>query len=413
MATSEVGVANQEIETDDTIYCRFSETNTAFNALSRDLGEDWGQRFAPRRLALVSEGKAGPKSPLDPPDDALFHYAFSEGFDRMNVLTASWGSGKGNRGALRWEPPDELPEEVLATRSNDPLKLAREVKRVARICGAFASGVAELDPRWVYSEVQRNHSSCAPSVRQPIHLVQSGEPHETDEGLYLPTTLRYVVAIAVPMDREMIATAPSLLSEAATSLGYSDAARATLSVAAYIRALGYRAIPSLNGTALSIPIAVQAGLGECARNGLLVTPKHGPCVRLCKVFTDMPLVVDAPLEFGVRSYCRTCSECARNCPAQAVSHGPQEWEGHNECNNGGVLKWHVDAKKCLRFWIASGTSCSVCIASCPFTLGKTWWLGLPQRIVRRTAALNRPIQRLDRRLSERKRVASTGFLDRF
>ena len=404
-------MAKQGIETDDRTYGRFSETNTAFNALSRDLGENWGSRFASQRLSLVAAGKAGPKAPLDPPDDALFQYALSEGLDRMNVLTASWGSGKSNLGALRWEPPHRLFDEIVARRSDDPPKLTREVRRVARLCGASATGVAKLDPRWIYSEIQRNHSSCEPSVRQPIQVVESGEPHETEDGLILPTTLRYVVVMAVPMDREMIATAPSLLSEAATSLGYSDAARASLSVAAYIRALGYRAIPSLNGTALSIPIAVQAGLGECARNGLLVTPEHGPCIRLSKVFTDIPLLVDGPLDLGIRSYCQTCGECARNCPSQAISHGAEAWEGHNECNNSGTLKWHVDAKRCLRFWIASGTSCSVCIASCPFTLGAKWWFGLPQRIVRRTAALNRPIQGLDRCFAERKRVASAGFLD--
>jgi len=34
---------------------------------------------------------------------------------------------------------------------------------------------------------------------------------------------------------------------------------------------------------------VDAGLGELGRNGLLVTPEFGSRVRLCKVFTELPL----------------------------------------------------------------------------------------------------------------------------
>ena len=43
------------------------------------------------------------------------------------------------------------------------------------------------------------------------------------------------------------------------------------SLAHYIRSLGYKAIPSGNDTALSIPNAVEAGLGELGRHGLLIT----------------------------------------------------------------------------------------------------------------------------------------------
>ena len=141
---------------DPKIPRRFSESNTAFNALSRDLGVNWQERFGPKRLALVAQGKASPKETLDHPQDALFLYAFSEGFDRVNVLTANWGSGKSNRGGLLWEPPLDLPAEALAHRCQDPAILTREATRVALLCGAVAVGVTELDPRWIYSEVQRN-----------------------------------------------------------------------------------------------------------------------------------------------------------------------------------------------------------------------------------------------------------------
>ena len=55
----------------------------------------------------------------------------------------------------------------------------------------------------------------------------------------------------------------------------------------------------------SIPIAIDAGLGELGRNGLLVTPKYGPRVRLAKILTNMPLVPDSPIRFGVTEFWKT------------------------------------------------------------------------------------------------------------
>ena len=49
---------------------------------------------------------------------------------------------------------------------------------------------------------------------------------------------------------------------------------------------------------ITIPMAVDAGLGELGRNGLLLTEKYGPRVRLCKVFTDLPLEPDEPIDLG-------------------------------------------------------------------------------------------------------------------
>ena len=53
----------------------------------------------------------------------------------------------------------------------------------------------------------------------------------------------------------------------------------TACLAEFIRNLGYSAIPIGNDTALSIPLAIDVGLGEPRGNGLLVTPEHGSCIR--------------------------------------------------------------------------------------------------------------------------------------
>jgi hypothetical protein len=77
-------------------------------------------------------------------------------------------------------------------------------------------------------------------------------------------------------------------------------------LACFIRGLGYQAIPCGNDTALSVPLAMAAGLGESSRMGLLITPKFGSRVRICKLFTDLPLESDDYRPFWVHQFCQTC-----------------------------------------------------------------------------------------------------------
>ena len=103
--------------------------------------------------------------------------------------------------------------------------------------------------------------------------------------------------MAVEMDYENLRRSPA--NCAATDLVYSDMAIVSSSLAEFIRELGYKAMPLGNEMALSIPMAVDAGLGELGRNGLLITEKFGPRVRICKVITSLPLVPDKPVDLGV------------------------------------------------------------------------------------------------------------------
>ena len=124
------------------------------------------------------------------------------------------------------------------------------------------------------------------------------------------------------MDYTLMRTAPAYGESAATGRGYSTMAYMASSVAHFIRDLGYEAIPSGNDTALSIPMAVDAGLGELGRHGLLIAPRFGPRVRISKVLTNLPLVADKPIEIGVREMCAVCGKCARVCPGPSVLTNP-------------------------------------------------------------------------------------------
>ncbi len=230
-----------------------------------------------------------------------------------------------------------------------------ELKRAGQFLGADAIGICDYDERWVYTH---NYS------RQTLQA----------KAMDLPTDLSHVVVIVNEMDHATIQTVPSALSGAATGQGYSRDIIAVLSITQYIRNLGYRAVASLNDTALSIPLAVQAGLGQYGRHGLLITPQFGPRVRIAKIFTDLPLLADAPIDFGVTETCNICRRCSAGCPVKAIPLDAPSFETHDGISHlKGVKKWTINAKQCFKFWANQGTDCSICIRVCPYNKDFSKW----------------------------------------
>jgi len=135
----------------------------------------------------------------------------------------------------------------------------------------------------------------------------------------------------------------------------------------FVRGLGYHAVPCGNDTAISVPIAIQAGLGHVGRHGRLITWDRGPLVRICKVLTDLPLPTSPEAPRGIIEFCEACKKCAKHCLSKAIPHGPRTWEGHGDSNNPGVYKWYCDAVKCLDYWDEAGNGCNNCFRVCSFT----------------------------------------------
>ncbi|MCK5606357.1 reductive dehalogenase [Candidatus Pacearchaeota archaeon] len=221
-----------------------------------------------------------------------------------------------------------------------------KLKKAAKFYGASLVGITELDRRWLFV----NKRNLTP--------------------FKLPNEAKYVIVMAFKMNERSIEASPTCLAAAATGIGYSMMAFTASCLAEFIRNLGYIAIPAGNDIALSIPLAIDAGLGQLGRNGLLITSEYGPRVRLCKIFTNLPLVPDIPLNFGVNDFCKQCKLCAEACEVGAISmENNPRFQPTCKSNNPGVLKWYVDSEKCYEFWCDNGTDCSTCIAVCPYNKG--------------------------------------------
>jgi reductive dehalogenase len=243
---------------------------------------------------------------------------------------------------------------------DDPDAMAAEIKRVAKLFGAGIVGIAPFDQRWTYA-------TRADS--------KTFEARETG----LPGGMTSVIVLGHEMDIDMVATYPSAIAGAATGNAYSEEVSTVTRLSQYIRNLGWQAAGSMNDTALVIPYALQAGLGEYARNQLVITPEFGPRVRFSKIFTDLPLAHDGPRMLGVRSFCDICTRCINACPVKALPSGSPTEKQPNRSAIRGVVKWTSDAEKCFSFWTDLRSDCAICLRVCPWNRDFGKW---PNRVWR-------------------------------
>lgn len=228
------------------------------------------------------------------------------------------------------------------------------VRKAATMFGAGDVGIADIDERWIYSK-------------------EFNRKDGTSTELKLPEGLKHAIMLIMPMDYELGKTFPAAVSGTTTGLGYASSLNCANSLAQFIVNLGYKAVASLNDTAQSIPMAIQAGLGEYGRHGLLISRKYGPNVRIAKVLTDLPLITDAPIEFGVKQFCEECRKCTDACPAKAIANSAPQNEAPNFSSHGEITKWTVNAEKCFKFWVNSNSDCAICIRVCPYNKDYSKW----------------------------------------
>ncbi|MCI5095343.1 MAG: 4Fe-4S dicluster domain-containing protein [Rhodobacteraceae bacterium] len=287
--------------------------------------------------------------------------------DIVSNRRASEGLREGFQAPI--QPDTPVAKDALEI--DDPAKMTAEVKRIAAFFGADLCGVTDLDERWLYTARvdTRDFSEAA---------------HDLPEGM------TSVIVLGHEMEQDLVATYPSALAGAATGREYSHEASIVMQLAAYIRNLGYEAVPSMNDTGLVIPYALKAGLGEYARNQMVIAPEFGPRLRFSKIFTNLPLSHDTPKPLGVRAFCDICTKCADACPVKALPYGPPSTDTSNVSAIRGVKKWTSDAEKCFSFWAKMASDCAICMRVCPFNRDYTrlrdrLWLKLALSPLRKLA----------------------------
>ena len=269
--------------------------------------------------------------------------------------------------AVRTHVDGELAPQIV---ERSPETWTSAIKRLALSFGAVDTGVTELRPYHIYTNVGRGTGSY-------------GEAIDLDH--------RWAFAFSVEMDHGRVAHAPAAPVVEESARQYVEGAKIALVVAGWIRRLGYAARAHIDGNYRVIAplVARDAGLGEIGRMGLLMTPSLGPRVRLGVVTTDMPLVADEPGDdVSVLDFCTVCQKCATNCPVGAIPTGDRS-------SVDGGLRWAIDSESCYRYWNLVGTDCATCMRVCPYSHPNSLAHNLVRSCIRRSASARRLMLWLD------------------
>jgi reductive dehalogenase len=320
---------------------------------------DLEKRDAKRR------GKGGPlgiagtiDKPLEEPNVAALFAAFSipQQLGSKRIVEPAAGTLFGGRSVPL------SPEEAT-----------KRVKGFALHLGADLVGIAEVNPLWVYSK------------RGEIF----GDNWE-DWGTAIEVAHRYAVVFAMEMSREMVWAAPHTPGVLESGTVYARGAFIASLLASFIANLGYPATANhlRHYDVLLVPLAVDAGLGELGRLGYLITKEFGPRIRLGCVTTDLPLVPDRPVDFGIQHFCSVCQKCATCCPSKSIPFGaPREVNG--------TMRWKLDADTCFGYWGVVGTDCTLCMRVCPWSHPRTLSHRLITELAVRTGIARRAFSAAD------------------
>jgi epoxyqueuosine reductase len=208
-------------------------------------------------------------------------------------------------------------------------ELIDEIRALAKRNGASSIGFTKVSPKWVFQKKA--------------------------------IAFDHAIVFAMEMDKERMDTAPSVSCMKTVMETYRDQGRLANKIAAWLRKRGFGAHAGhpLMGLALYPPMAQAAGLGWMGLNGIIITPEHGPRVRLAAVFTS---IENLPFNEGndhtwVESFCDSCRMCIKQCPPQALF-------GEPVLHDNGRLTY-IENKLCFPYF-SENYGCSVCVRVCPF-----------------------------------------------
>lgn len=263
-------------------------------------------------------------------------------------------------------------DEVAANHApipDNPEALSRHIKRLGYFLRADMIGICELPQYAVYSHNRK------------------GEPIELNH--------KYAISILIDQDYETMlgSTGYDGISGSQSFMSYSVSSFIAVLMAQYIRKLGYavRAHPRSNYQVALPPLLLLSGLGEISRMGdAIVNPFLGARFKAAAVTTDLPLVPDKPIDFGLQEFCRQCGKCSEHCPSKAITNG-------DKTIYNGYETWKLDVDRCTKFRVTNqkGSSCGSCIKVCPWNKPRGWIHDAVRWMVAKAPALDGLIVKMD------------------
>ena len=222
----------------------------------------------------------------------------------------------------------------------------KAIKSLSYFLGSEMTGICEI-PRYAWYSHRKNGTEIKPYNKYAIvMLIDQG--YETMEG----------------------ASGDDYISGAQSMRAYMRGAEIAGIMGELFRSLGYHARSQTNADSevLHVPLTLLAGLGELSRIGeVILNPFIGPRLKTVVLTTDLPLIPDQPMDFGLQYFCSNCLKCARECPCDAISWG-------DKVMFNGYEMWKPDVERCTRYRLTNpkGLACGRCMKTCPLNKVVTW-----------------------------------------
>lgn len=265
------------------------------------------------------------------------------------------------------------PEGGVARPDIDSSRATQIIKNYARHLGADLVGVCKVDPNWIYSH------------KGEIHM-----DNWEEWGQEIKADLPYALVFATEMDYNLVMGAPHTPAIVESTKCYSKGAYISTVLARCFTHMGFRGTAQHAGhyDALLVPMAIDAGLGQLGRQGYLIADEYGCRVRLFAVLTDMPLVPDSPVDFGVEEFCSACLKCAESCPSKSIPLGPKSVVK-------GTSRWMLNNETCHDYWGKVGTDCCICMSICPYSRPNRSIHKLAKWMIKRSSLASKALPHLD------------------
>ena len=253
--------------------------------------------------------------------------------------------------------------ESIALSSGNAEENTKALKALSHYMGSAITGVCEVPDYAWYSHDKRG---------KPI------EPYH-----------KYALIVLIDQGYETFlgASGNDWISGSQSMRAYLKGGEIVGVIADMIRNMGYgaKAHSNLESDVLHVPLVLKAGLGEQSRIGeSAINPFLGMRFKTAVLTTDMPVMPDMPIDFGVQLFCSKCLKCARECPSQAIPYG-------GKIIFNGYETWKPDSERCTLYRATNlkGSACGRCVKVCPISKDTTWdgpllhqigsWMGINAR----------------------------------
>jgi reductive dehalogenase len=296
-------------------------------------------------------------------------YGFLAPRERERFITGSRLSAV--MGKMNFHLAPLVDVEVADSKANIPEApeiLSRHIKRLGYFLRADIVGICHLPQYDVYSH-DRNGNS-------------------------VKLNHQFAIVVLVDQDYKKMngSTGDDGISASQSMQGYTATAMIACMIADYIRILGFeaRAHHAGNYQVVLPPLLLLAGIGELSRLGIVLNPFLGTRFKAAAITTDLPLVPDKPVDFGLQEFCRICQKCADNCPSKALPTG-------DTVMYNGYEVWRFDTEHCVKYRLTnpSVVMCGRCIKVCPWNKPQGWTHDVVRWLIKHAPFLDSFIVQMD------------------